>query len=218
MKITCLVPARSGSKRIKNKNIINFKGTNLLNFVFKRIIRSKFINHFVLASDNPLFYSKLKSLKKKVTFYKRKKTSSKDTSSSESVITEYLKNSQDNADIIILLQVTNPFVKKNHLDKAISNFLRHKFDSMFSAVKSNYFIWKKKNNLESINYNYKKRPRSQNFDKYYIENGSFYIFYRKNFYKFKNRLHGKIGIYEMEKETIHELDDFKDLKIINKLI
>ena len=62
MKITCLIPARSGSKRIKNKNIINFKGTNLLNFVFKRIIKSKLINHFVLASDNPLFYSKLQSL------------------------------------------------------------------------------------------------------------------------------------------------------------
>lgn len=218
MKITCLVPARSGSKRIKNKNIINFKGTNLLNFVFKRIIKSKFINHFVLASDNPLFYSKLKNLKKKVIFYKRKKTSSKDISSSESVINEYLKNSQDDSDIIILLQVTNPFVKKKHLDEAISNFLKYNFDSMFSAVKSSYFIWKKKNNLKSINYNYKKRPRSQNFEKYYIENGSFYIFYKKNFYKFKNRLHGKIGIYEMEKETMHELDDLDDLKIINKLI
>ena len=74
--------------------------------------------------------------------------SSKDSSSSESVITEYLKNSQDEADIIILLQVTNPFIKKRHLDEAISNFLKHDFDSMFSAVKSNWFIWKKKNNLK----------------------------------------------------------------------
>jgi len=218
VKITCLIPARSGSKRIKNKNIINFKSTNLLKFVVKRIIKSKFINNFVLASDKLIFHSKLGKLKKRVTFYQRKKSSSKDNSSSESVVSEYLKYTLDDSDIIILLQITNPFVKKKYLDEAISNFLKYNFDSMFSAVKSSYFIWKKKNNLKSINYNYKKRPRSQNFDKYYIENGSFYIFYKKNFLKFKNRLHGRIGIYEMKKESIHELDDLDDLRIIKKLI
>ena len=69
------------------------------------------------------------------------------------------------------------------------------------------------------NYNYKKRPRSQDIkDKEFIENGSFYIFSRKNFLKTKNRLHGKITYFEMPKESIFELDEIEDLKIIKKLI
>ena len=89
---------------------------------------------------------------------------------------------------------------------------------MLSAVKSKHFLWKNKKNAKSINYNYKKRPRSQNFSEFFLENGSFYIFYRKNFLKYRNRLHGKIGIFEMPKETMHEIDDLDDLKIIKKLI
>ena len=218
MKITCLIPARSGSKRIKNKNIIKFKKTNLLKFIIREIIKSKIINKFVLASDDPLYYSKLDELKNKVVFFQRGKLSSKDSSTSESVILEYLKKTKDDSDILILLQLTNPFIKKNYLDDSIKKFLKFGFDSMLSAVKSNQFLWENKTNAIPINYNINKRPRSQNFNNNYIENGSFYIFYKKNFLKYKNRLHGKIGIYEMPKETIHELDDLEDFKIIKKLI
>ena len=59
---------------------------------------------------------------------------------------------------------------------------------------------------------------SQNINGHFVENGSFYIFYRKNFLKFKNRLHKKIGIYEMPKESIFEIDDYDDLNIVKKLI
>jgi len=218
VKITCIIPARSGSKRIKNKNIIKFKKTNLLKFVIKEIINSKIINKFVLASDSSLYYSRLDNLKNKVVFFQRGKSSSKDNSSSESVIVEYLKKTKDDSDIIILLQVTNPFITKNQLDSAISEFLNCDYDSMLSGVKNKYFFWKNKVNSKSINYNYKKRVRSQNFNENFIENGSFYIFYKKNFLKYKNRLHGKIGIYEMPIESIHELDDMNDLRIIKKLL
>ena len=218
MKITCIIPARSGSKRIKNKNIIKFKKTNLLKFVIKKIINSKIINKFVLASDSSLYYSRLDNLKNKVIFFQRGKSSSKDNSSSESVIIEYLKKTKDDSDILILLQVTNPFITKNQLDSAISEFISHDYDSMLSGVKSKHFFWKNKVNSKSINYNYKKRLRSQNFNENFIENGSFYIFYKKNFLKYKNRLHGKIGIYEMPIESIHELDDVNDLRIIKKLL
>ena len=218
MKITCLIPARSGSKRIKNKNIIKFRKTNLLKFIIKEITNSKFVNKFVLASDNPLYYSRLGNFKNKVVFFHRGKSSSKDSSTSESVILEYLKKIKDDSEILILLQVTNPFITKNQLDSAISEFLNCNLDSMLSAVKSNHFLWKNKVNSKSINYNYKKRPRSQNFNENFLENGSFYIFYKKNFLRYKNRLHGKIGIYEMPKESMHELDDMNDLRIIKKLL
>ena len=90
-----------------------------------------------------------------------------------------------------------------------------------SVVSSKFFIWQNKNNKNEIfskNYNYKKRPRSQDIrNKEYIENGSFYIFYKKNFLKYKNRLHGKITFYKMPKISLIEIDDNEDLKLVKKL-
>ncbi len=218
VKIACFIPVRSGSKRIKNKNIISFKKTNLLNFVLNKIIKSKKITEFVIASDSYNLFKKIKSNNKNITYFERSKKTSADNATTESVILEYLNSKKNHPDIIILLQVTNPFVKLQYLDEAIKILLSKKIDCIFSAASVSCFVWKNKENSKSINYNYKKRPRSQKFKKYFIENGSFYIFYTKNFIKFKNRLHKKIAIYEMPKESLHEIDDHQDLKIVKKLI
>ena len=44
------------------------------------------------------------------------------------------------------------------------------------------------------------------------------IIYREKFMKYKNRLHGKIGTFEMPKESIHEIDDKEDLILVKKII
>ena len=59
---------------------------------------------------------------------------------------------------------------------------------------------------------------SQSLKGYYVENGSFYIFYKDKFLKYKNRLHGKIGVYKMPVESIHEIDTKEDLRIVKKLL
>ena len=91
---------------------------------------------------------------------------------------------------------------------------------MLSVVKTKYLIWRDTNEgLISFNYDYENRPRSQSITKIeYIENGAFYIFKRENFLKYKNRLHGKIGFYEMTKDSLFEIDDPEDLIDVEKLL
>ena len=78
-------------------------------------------------------------------------------------------------------------------------------------------------NIEEVtltkNYNYKKRTRMQDtkLDEF-IENGAFYVFSSAGFKKNKNRLYGKITYIEMPKESVFEVDDKEDLKIIKKLL
>ena len=104
------------------------------------------------------------------------------------------------------------------IKKLVKN--KKKYDSLLSVVKSKYFIWKgNKDLIISKNYSLKRRPRSQEIkDNEFIENGSFYIFSRNKFLKLKNRLHGKITHFEMPKESIFELDEKEDFRIISKLI
>ena len=216
-KILCLIPARSGSKRIKNKNIININNKPLIKFVCEKISKSKFISYFFVASDKKNIFKTLK-LDKKFRFFHRSKKSSTRTAKTEEVVLEFLKKENLNSEIIILLQLTNPFIDYKILDKAINYYLQNKFDSMLSVVESKHFIWKNTKYTIPINYNYRKREMSQDIKSYMVENGSFYIFKKKNFLKYKNRLHGNIGFFKMPKESYFEIDDNDDLKIVRKLL
>jgi len=216
-RIGCFIPARSGSKRIKNKNITKINNEPLIKLVCKKIIKSKKINEFHIGSDDKKIYSKIGSLKKKINYFKRSKKSSEDTAPSEWVITEFLKANKK-IDIVVFVQATNPFIEHAYIDKAINIFFKKKYDSLLSVTESKHFLWEMKKYAKPLNYDYKKRSRSQNTEPYYIENGSFYIFYRKNFLKFKNRLHGKIGIYKMPSISSNEIDDKNDLINIKKLL
>lgn len=216
-KIACFIPVRSRSKRIKNKNITNICGEPLIKYVCKKIIKSKLINKFYIGSDNYKIFSKIGKLKNKINFFKRSKKSSSDLASSEVVLLDFLRENK-NIDILVFVQATNPFISHKYIDEAINKFIKKKYDSLLSVVESKHFLWEKKLLTKSINYNYKKRTMSQSLKGYYVENGSFYIFYKDKFLKYKNRLHGKIGVYEMPVESIHEIDSKEDLRIVKKLL
>ena len=216
-KIACIIPARSGSKRIKNKNLTKINKKHLVEFVFNKILKSKMIDDFYLATDKKIVYDKIGKLKNKVKFFHRSKKSSTSHAKSELVLQEFL-SVYKNYEIIIFVQATNPFINYLYLDDAIKKFISKKYDSLLSVTYSKNFLWKKKYPHKPINYHLKNRKMSQSLKGYFVENGSFYIFYRKNFLKFKNRLHKKIGIYEMPKETIFEIDDYDDLNIVKKLL
>ena len=51
----------------------------------------------------------------------------------------------------------------------------------------------------------------------FLENGSFYIFNSKKFLKKKCRLFGKIGCFVMDKIYSFQIDDYGDVKLIEKI-
>ena len=84
-------------------------------------------------------------------------------------------------------------LNKKDFDNAIKQFHSKKLDSLFSANKTNDTnFWEYKMNKLKANYNYKKRKMRQDLNIKYLENGSFYIFDKTKFLKYKCRLFGKI--------------------------
>jgi len=216
MKILAIIPLRKNSKRIKRKNFIKIGRKKLFEYTLDEAFKSKLINKIIIATDE----KKIKLKKnKRIQIFNRSKRSATGSAPTEIVVEEILK--KENFDLIILIQATNLFLKSYHLDKAIKKLIfQKKYNSLLSVVSSKFFIWQNnnKNEIFSKNYNFKKRPRSQDIkDKEYIENGSFYIFYKKNFLKYKNRLHGKIAYYKMPKISLIEIDDNEDLLLVKKL-
>ena len=70
---------------------------------------------------------------------------------------------------------------------------------------------KKKGRKFLANYNFKKRPRRQIIEAKFLENGSFYIFNKKKFLKFKNK-------YPKNIQDIVELNNYVRLKTLENSI
>ncbi len=220
-KITALIPARSGSKGIRNKNISNLKNHPLIYWTIKSAKESKYIDNVIVSTDS----NEIAKISKKygaIVPGIRPKKLSRDNSTTESVINHYLNHWSYMEDIIILLQPTSPIRNKKTLDDAIKKFIVGKYDSLLSISRvKNHFLWKIKRDINTPLYNINKRLRRQDMNDtsfVYYENGSIYVFKADKFLKFNNRLFGKIGSIVLDKYESIDIDDKDDLNMANSIL
>lgn len=217
-KIIAFVPVRGGSKSIPLKNIKDFCGKPLVYWVLCSL-QSSLVDKIIVSTDSIQIESIVKKFGfKKVEIYKRSAKNAVDTATTESAMLEYLSydSKLKNDDIFILAQATSPLTTVDDFNNALKLYLNKKFDSMLTCVRNKRFFWSLDG--KSKNYNYKKRPRRQDFEGELMENGAFYINRVKNILESKNRLSGKIGIYEMPEYSSIEIDEEDDWMIAEKLM
>jgi N-acylneuraminate cytidylyltransferase len=217
-KIIAFIPARGGSKGIPNKNIKTFCGKPLISHSIQYALNSDLIDKVIVSSDDQKILEIANN--EGAMIIERPSELATDTSTTESAIHHYLNNSKENPKIIVLLQATSPIRPKESLDAALNYFMKKKFDSLLSICPTHRFFWKindKKNTCPE--YNHMHRPRRQDIkpnQQQYVENGSIYIFTKKQFKKTNNRLGGKIGHVIWPEEYHMEIDTPLDFSIAEK--
>jgi len=212
------IPARCGSKSIPLKNIKNLYGKPLIYWTLLAAQESSKIDEIFLATDCVEIKSVVNNFGfSKVKVYDRDSKNANDKASTESVMLEFInKNNFDDRDLFILIQATSPLTKTCDFDKAIQKLKNEKADSLLTCVRTKRFYWS--DAATPLNYDFNKRPRRQDFDGLFMENGAFYINTIGNIKKYQNRLSGKIAIYEMEEYTSIELDEEEDWIIKERLM
>ena len=215
-----IIPARKGSKRIKDKNLVKINNKELIKFTIEAAIKTKKIDKIIVSSDDDKI---LKIAKKFRTIaVKRPKKISGDTATTEQAILHsynyFYKKKYTKVKNIILLQPTSPLRNEKHIKECINLFEKKKYNSIFSAYTKKEFMWKNKNKkIVSFYYNFKKRIRTQKMDELIFENGAIYIFSTKGFIKFNNRLFGKIGVYFMKKTESIDIDHKEDVEFLKRM-
>jgi CMP-N-acetylneuraminic acid synthetase len=68
-----IIPARGGSKRIKNKNIKLFKSKPIIYYPIKEIIKSKLFKTIHVSTDSKKVFNVINRIKKNITFFRPKK-------------------------------------------------------------------------------------------------------------------------------------------------
>lgn len=212
------IPVRGGSKSIPLKNIKDFCGKPLVYWNIKALQDAVCIDKIIVATDSSVIKETVNSFDfSKVSIYDRKAENAVDTASTESVMLEYIESVNLSDDVtFMLVQATSPLTQTVHFEEAMSMYNSGKYDSLLTCVKNYRFFWNEDGT--SKNYDYRNRPRRQDFDGVYMENGAFYINSVKNIKESKNRLSGKIGIYEMPEYTATEIDEPDDWVILENLM
>jgi N-acylneuraminate cytidylyltransferase len=213
-KIVALIPLRGGSKSIPKKNIKVIGGKPLCAWVIESAVKCKSINQVYVSTDSTEISKVVEELDLGVQIIKRPAALATDEASTESVMQHFA--SKVDFDVLVTIQATSPLLKAKHLEEAILKFSVKRFESMLSAVRIKRFFWK--DNCTPINYDPFYRPRRQDFSGTLMENGAFYLTSRAILEKHKNRLGGRIGIFEMPEDTSIEIDEQNDWDAVEKIL
>jgi N-acylneuraminate cytidylyltransferase len=212
------IPVRCGSKSIPLKNIKPFCGKPLVYWSLKALQDSTNIDLIFVATDCEEIKQVVNAFGfSKVQVYDRQAQNASDKASTESVMLEFISTQNFNQnDTFILVQATSPLTQTKDFDDALKILKKEDANSLLTCVRTKRFFWN--SNGTSINYDYKNRPRRQDFDGLLMENGAFYINTVGNIVKDKNRLSGKIAIYEMPEYTAIEIDEEDDWQVAQTLM
>ena len=204
------IPVRCGSKSIPLKNIKKFCGRPLVFWNVEALQNAKNIDKIVVATDCDKIKETVRGFGfDKVEIYDRESGNANDTSSTESVMLEYLnKRPMADDDLFFLVQATSPMTLTEDFENAEKKLKSEKADSLLTCVRTKRFFWNEDGT--PVNYDYRHRPRRQDFDGMLMENGAFYINTVCNILRDRNRLSGKIAVYEMPEYTAVEIDEEDD--------
>ena len=215
-KYVVFIPVRGGSKSIPLKNIRKINGRPLVYWTLDAAVNCPKVDRVYLCTDSAAIKEKVaeyiaeNDCAEKLLCIDRPAETATDTASTESAML-YFANTYTDFEQLILVQATSPLLTADDLTSAITSFEENGYDSLLSVVRQKRFNWMSKDGeFVPTNYDFRARPRRQEFDGYLVENGAFYINSRENFLRDECRLSGRVGVHEMAEETYFEIDEPSD--------
>ena len=204
MKFLAIVPARKGSKTIKNKNLKKFNKKPLIYWTIKSAIESGCFDKIMISTDSIQIQKYSKKFKVECPYLRNKKLSG-DKSNMHDVILDVVKYCEKNnyyPDAIVLLQPTSPFRSIKTFKTALTKFKKNTKLPLVTIKKlslsSNKFFIKKNNLIKTY------KPSKKAVD-VFVPNGSIFIIDKKILKKNRSFLSDKMN-YILNKSVKEDLD------------
>ncbi len=218
-----IIPARAGSKRLPNKNILDLNGKPLVAYTIEAATHSKYIDKIVVSSDSDNVL--------KITEYynvdriKRPQKLATDSTTTFDAIKHALYE-YNQYDFIIILQPTSPLRTSKHIDEAIELLYKKQADAIISVCEVEHSpLWSNilPDNGDMSNFLSKdSHKRSQDLQTYYRLNGAIYICNTVKYLSEQTAfLENNIFSYIMPQDASVDIDtnlDFTLASIIQKRI
>jgi len=213
-----LVLARGGSKGIKNKNIVDFCGLPLMTWTLRQFREAGLENNYLSTDSEEIAQI---ATREGFRVIERPETLAGDAASGDEAALHALELlALDHDCIVVSGQATSPLRRPSHV-RGIINFLKKgNLDSAFSGCRvDDVSVWEQSGiELKSTTYDFLNRSNRQERNPKYVENGSLYATKAGVFLRDRNRLGGRLGVFEMPKWTLPEIDEPEDLELCRTLM
>ncbi len=218
MHTVAIIPARGGSKGLKEKNIYPVAGKPLLAWTVLQALASTSIERVFVTTDDEAIAKVASEYGAEVIV--RPLELAGDKASSESAILHASGVIERDYNMplstIVFLQATSPLRKPDDIDRAVELFIREGADSLISVTRADDLtLWESRaGKWASVNFDYRNRGMRQDRPTQFIENGSIYIFKPETLTSFGNRIGEKLTAYEMEFWQTWEIDTLEEIDLI----
>ena len=215
--VLAITLARGGSMGIPKKNIVDIYGKSLLNYTTDEVKKSKYIDDYVVSTDDNEIEKVCINLN--VDVFRRKKASNTQTTAEG--LLEVL-NSYKRYDYVIEIMCTNPLKTIDDIDSVIEKLDSTGADSVVSVVR----VWdnhplrlKYIENDRLVNFYGDENPDIPNSRRQdlspaaYVRNGSLYAMTYKQIMEMGLRVGKDVRPYIMDEQNSINLDEPLDLEI-----
>tara|TARA_Y100000996_G_scaffold279900_1_gene220780 strand:- start:20 stop:715 length:696 start_codon:yes stop_codon:yes gene_type:complete len=215
--LICIIPARKGSKRIKNKNIKLFYGKPIISHVIEKLKKFKMFSKIYVTTDCRNI-EKI-AQKYKIGIIKRGKILSNDFTDTKTVVVDAIKKLERkklNFEFVCCVYPTSIFIKKKYFNFSLKKIQKDKLDFMFSAKKYDHSIFR--SFYQGVNkiifpiFKNKKnqKKRTQDFKDAYHDAGQFYLGHKKSWITKKIIINGNVGFIKIGKFDSIDIDNKDD--------
>lgn len=217
LKKIAIIPARSGSKGLPNKNILMLLDKPLIAYTIEAAIKSNEFQKVIVSTDS-LEYKEI-SEKYGAEVILRDDYLSNDKATSFMVIEDVLKKIKiENLDYFMLLQPTSPFRDEKYITESIEEFEKKYSNldflvSMTESSKSAGLIKRIGNDKTLKNYDLDYSNYRRQDGKEYYPNGAIFIGKVDKYLEKKHFFGEKTLAYFMNKEDSIDIDDRLDFEI-----
>ncbi|NJO93476.1 MAG: acylneuraminate cytidylyltransferase family protein [Hydrococcus sp. RM1_1_31] len=220
MVTVAIIPARGGSKGVPRKNVRSLVDKPLIAHSILDAKEAKLVDRVYVSTDDSEIATVSQTYGAEI--IQRPDELAGDKASSESALIHAITEIEKvniSPELVVFLQCTSPIRTGLDIDGAIEKLQAENADSLVSVSPSHRFLWEEVNGVaKSINYDYRARPRRQDMQPQYVENGSIYVFKPWVLKEYNNRLGGKIALYMMSEAASWEIDSMLDFEIAQSLL
>ncbi len=220
-----IIPARSGSKGLPDKNIRQFAGKPLLAYTVEAALGSGLFDAVHVSTDSEKYASIARECGADVRFLRSAEMSS-DKADSWDAVMEVLENYKklgEEFDVLALLQPTSPLRNSEHVKEAFETYYEKKANAVFSVCEADhppawYHPLGEDGDMSDFGDKEDSGKQRQDFAKYYRINGAIYIIDTGYFIEDRKDLYrDRIYAYIMGKRDSIDIDDKYDFEIAELL-
>ena len=224
MKIA-VIPARSGSKRLPDKNLLPLGQKPLIAHTIEAVVQSDCFDQVIVSSDDNRILDLAEGYKD-IEAWQRPDYLADDTATVTQALSDVLEKLECVEGICGIFLPTSPFRHQKHINEAM-NLLYPGVDSVISVSHFSAPIEFRMQFFQDQSLRLKipeesplikGRTRSQEHEDFVHPNGAIYLSYINSYIEHNSFFSGNVCGYLMRKSESIDIDDYEDYKLAKSLL